>query len=212
MSRNVNLPKWLKTIFGNFASMGRLALKPTFFTIKLFLWASVRVYVGIVLLFVVFLLSLTPLDLTDSPIANRWLDLAVPITFGVIVGVRISLENYRKHGTTTLRGLEKCSSHDWRRMCGGDGNSLRYRNHILAGKHLYRNVRPISPRRRDTRCAFLCTATRYYRVHNIFCGTHGTNLHYRKSIHNAESEQIYCEVANGPVHPRKVARIKALVG
>ena len=58
------------------------------------------------MLLVLILLILTRFDLTDSPIANRWLNLAIPVTSGVLVGMRISLENYRKHGKTTLLGLE----------------------------------------------------------------------------------------------------------
>ena len=106
MSRSVNPVEWLKTLYGKAANIRQLASKTAVFTIKLFLSAFISVYVGVVVLLLVTLLILTRFDLTDNPIANRWLNLAIPMTCGFIVGMRISLENFRKHGTTTLYGLE----------------------------------------------------------------------------------------------------------
>ena len=106
MPKNVNFMNLLKTLYGKSANIRRPVFKAVVFIFKMLWWTFVRIYVGIVLLLVVSLLILTPFNLTDDPIVNRWLKLVIPVIFGTIVGMRISRENIQRHRETKLSGLE----------------------------------------------------------------------------------------------------------
>ena len=124
MSRSVNPVGWLKTLYGKSANARRLALKTAKFTFKLgpkaFKWTLFRFFVSIVGFYVIVIFILTLLNLTDDPIVNKWLTLATPVTFGVIVGGRIWDENFRRHGDVRLNGLENA----FRAILGGSAVAM----------------------------------------------------------------------------------------
>ena len=124
MSRSINPVEWLKTLPENSANAGRLVLKTAKFTSKLapkaFKWTLFRLFVGIVGFYVIAIFILSLLNLTDDPIVNKWMTLATPVTFGVIVGGRIWSKNFRRHGDVRLNGLENA----FRAILGGSAVAM----------------------------------------------------------------------------------------